>query len=527
MKSNTNPAFTIVELLVVIVVIGILAAISIVAYTGISQKAVSASLQSDLSNASTMLKNFQVDNSTYPTIISTDCVSFPDTTTRKCLKASPGTTYNYIPGSISGSSYQSFTLTATNPSLSYSYVITEASKPTALAPAPLSPIADWLATTQGDHYGNYYDLVGKSWATVTRAGTKTIYDPTAQRIFDVPANYLGIAPRSDGKSGVEATIEETRTNNVLQSSFENTMNGWNYQYVANGSAVSSSEKSVYGSNSLKITRTQAVTEANVYNSLSGLTPSTMYAYSVYAWASQPNSACIFTYIATTDTPLTCHSGNSTWQRLTGTFVSSATGTIQLRLGDIGPGPITSAYYDAVQVELGSFATSYIPTTAVAVTRNADVVSIPTTNWNANAGTIVVLAKQNTANQSGQGYNYRSLLDVEPSPYYYFMRTNVWGGLENYFSIDGVAGYTFNPTADVYWTSSMSWTVNNLRSYLNGTLAATDSSLTIPGSLPGQIYVGSGGGGTCLNGSIPHFIIYSSQLSDADVTTVTNSIKDGP
>ncbi|MFZ2125552.1 MAG: prepilin-type N-terminal cleavage/methylation domain-containing protein, partial [Candidatus Saccharimonadales bacterium] len=49
--QSTNRGFTIVELLVVIVVIGILAAITIVSYAGISQRAVAVSLQSDLASA--------------------------------------------------------------------------------------------------------------------------------------------------------------------------------------------------------------------------------------------------------------------------------------------------------------------------------------------------------------------------------------------------------------------------------------------------------------------------------------------
>lgn len=43
-------AFTIVELLIVIVIIGILAAITIVSYTGITQRANEATLKSDLAN---------------------------------------------------------------------------------------------------------------------------------------------------------------------------------------------------------------------------------------------------------------------------------------------------------------------------------------------------------------------------------------------------------------------------------------------------------------------------------------------
>jgi len=65
-SHSSSPAFTIVELLVAIVIIGILAAITIVAYTGISQRAAVAALTSDLNNASTQLKLFQVTNSLYP-----------------------------------------------------------------------------------------------------------------------------------------------------------------------------------------------------------------------------------------------------------------------------------------------------------------------------------------------------------------------------------------------------------------------------------------------------------------------------
>lgn len=59
--------FTIVELLIVIVVIGILAAITIVAYNGITNRAAGTALQSDLRNASVELALKKIQDDTYPT----------------------------------------------------------------------------------------------------------------------------------------------------------------------------------------------------------------------------------------------------------------------------------------------------------------------------------------------------------------------------------------------------------------------------------------------------------------------------
>ena len=54
-KNNYQLAFTIVELLVVVVIIGILATISVVSYNGIREKAQIALLKSDLKNSSTLI----------------------------------------------------------------------------------------------------------------------------------------------------------------------------------------------------------------------------------------------------------------------------------------------------------------------------------------------------------------------------------------------------------------------------------------------------------------------------------------
>lgn len=62
-KHKQQSGFTIVELLIVIVVIAILAAISIVAYNGIQNRTYDSSIQNDLRQTYNKIQLYRVDNS--------------------------------------------------------------------------------------------------------------------------------------------------------------------------------------------------------------------------------------------------------------------------------------------------------------------------------------------------------------------------------------------------------------------------------------------------------------------------------
>lgn len=114
-KSYVNYGFTIIELLVVIAIIGILAAITLVSYSGITNRAIGASLQSDLSNVSQKIKMYYSLYGAYPVIDSTNlCPTSPTIDSAYCIKASSGNTYDFHSGDL-----QTFCITAQNGTISY------------------------------------------------------------------------------------------------------------------------------------------------------------------------------------------------------------------------------------------------------------------------------------------------------------------------------------------------------------------------------------------------------------------------
>lgn len=65
-KNKQQAGFTIVELLIVIVIIGILAAITIVAYNGIQERGRYSAMQQDINSLNKAIQLYYADNGNYP-----------------------------------------------------------------------------------------------------------------------------------------------------------------------------------------------------------------------------------------------------------------------------------------------------------------------------------------------------------------------------------------------------------------------------------------------------------------------------
>ncbi len=88
---NQRRGFTLIELLIVVVIIGILAAIAIPKFANTKEKAYIASMKSDLHNILTAEENYFADNMTYTT-----------STTSLILQVTPGNTVTISNTSTTG-----------------------------------------------------------------------------------------------------------------------------------------------------------------------------------------------------------------------------------------------------------------------------------------------------------------------------------------------------------------------------------------------------------------------------------------
>lgn len=108
--GKQKQGFTIVELLIVIVVIGILAAITVVAFNGVQSRATMTAVTSDLTNASKKFQLYNAENGSYPTNAEAQMNGLYAIAINKSLYATDTADYNWAYCTMAP--YDQFAITA-------------------------------------------------------------------------------------------------------------------------------------------------------------------------------------------------------------------------------------------------------------------------------------------------------------------------------------------------------------------------------------------------------------------------------
>lgn len=172
------------------------------------------------------------------------------------------------------------------------------------------------------------------------------------------------------------------------------------------------------------------------------------------------------------------------------------------------------YMYGVQLEAGSFTTSYIPTTTAALTRNADVAVMTGTNfsswWTATTGGVLTNAQQITVGgtcpwlqfDDNTVNNIIALRGNTTNPELYIKATTDQAQID--------AGTI---AANTSYRLTGAWSTNNCAAAINGALPVTDSSANIPTATQARL----GCDGTnYLNGWLAKISYWPQRITDAEV-----------
>jgi hypothetical protein len=213
---------------------------------------------------------------------------------------------------------------------------------------------------------------------------------------------------------------------------------------------------------------------------------------------------------------------------TATITASSSFIAYLRNSDVadtnnytGDGT-SSLYLWGAQVEAGAYATSYIPTTAATVTRNADVCSKTgiSSLIGQTEGTIFVNFKNDLNSNSGID-RIISISDGTSNNRIYIARTS---GNASYFvsvsggSVVGEISGSALPSGDV--KLALAYKQNDCIIYINGVSAGTDTSVTIPAC--SQLFLGQENGATTAGLFKPYnqVLVFKTRLTNDELATLT-------
>ena len=186
------------------------------------------------------------------------------------------------------------------------------------------------------------------------------------------------------------------------------------------------------------------------------------------------------------------------------------------------------YIWGIQIEIGSFATSYIPTAASSVTRNFDYPVISGSNFsswfNNTAGTVYVEAKA-ALNAASGGAPFVYLVDSAQGSQNDLYIDNDSGNARLYAWDKGSAVVSMNlstVTAGTSYKIAGAYKLNDYAASKNGDAVVTDTSATVPANLSQMIIGRDIFNALSLNSTIKKIAYYPIRLTNAELIGMTTA-----
>jgi len=365
-------------------------------------------------------------------------------------------------------------------------------------------------------------------------------DPYVGSYGAAPSPAAAYGPRLDYDPSTLAAkgllVEEQRTNLITQSADFSASSVWGVGGITVSANVISAPDGTTSAD--KLIEDTSTGFHRISQSVS-ITSGTTYTFSVYVKSAERTIINIqlgggpFTFTllqynlsAGTSTGGTITPVGGGWYRCTASSLATSTssGTVFVEVCDssgqrnyTGNG-FSGVYVWGAQLEAGSFATSYIPTAAATVTRNADVASVGVSQfpYSATEGSIVanvtplnVAAARRAVQIDDNTENERYTLSTNSTPNGLF--TVIDGGSSQ------AAIATGTPAANTNIKLAARYKVNDFALSVNGGAASTDTSGTLPiANL--LMRLGSGTSSTePLNGHIRQITYIPRALANAELT----------
>ena len=371
-------------------------------------------------------------------------------------------------------------------------------------------------TLNGTVYNSLSSFLTASGGTFTRNSIGTYFDSTGT-LQTATANTprFDYDPVTNAAKGI--LIEESRTNLIRYSTKITNRAATGFGYSGDIAEKFTIDSGIAPDGTNTASYANVSSFSRFFQEIGGT--NTTYTMSVWLKAGSGTTTATLniknfasdTIKQTATVPLT-----TTWQRfsITGTTDGSSAG-IRAEVSFT-----TAIYAWGFQVEQGSFPTSYIPTTTAAVTRQTEIINIPTGTWY-NQSTGSFINDVSWASSSGTGFPMFLRVDDTTS-------NNRWNAFYNQsansLGIDAFAGGSSqgggSNAASTSGTAKIAsaQTLNNANFAFNGTLKTLDTSWTPPTVT--RLFLGSSGTNHDARKWFKTLKYYPTRVSDTQLQLLT-------